>query len=173
MHTTVLKPLGMTSSTYKQPLPEAVKARATIEHDTEGRPFPGERLHFPGLAAGGLWTTPADLARFAIEVMRSYRGESNLVISQALTREMVKPQISMGPPSPLADSYGLGFDIAAKAEPLYILHTGGTWGSTCILWAYPGTGQGAVVMTNCAAANGMIRFEILLSIAMAYGWPLD
>jgi hypothetical protein len=52
------------------------------------------------------------------------------------------------------------------------MHTGGTWGSTCLLWAHPETGQGAVIMTNPAAAQGIIRFEIPLSIATEYGWPL-
>jgi hypothetical protein len=52
------------------------------------------------------------------------------------------------------------------------MHSGGTWGSTCILWMYPETGQGAVTMTNSADSEGAIRFEILLSIAAAYGWPL-
>jgi hypothetical protein len=38
---------------------------------------------------------------------------------------------------------------------------------------YPETGDGAVVMTNSAGAQGVIRFEILLGIAQVYGWPLD
>ncbi len=52
------------------------------------------------------------------------------------------------------------------------MHTGGTWGSTCLLWVHPETGQGAVIMTNSAGGEGAIRFEILLSIAAEYGWPL-
>jgi CubicO group peptidase (beta-lactamase class C family) len=71
MRQTVLDPLGMTSSTFEQPLPMDLRARATTEHDASGRPFEGKRHHFPVLAAGGLWTTPSDLARFAIEVMRA------------------------------------------------------------------------------------------------------
>jgi len=50
------------------------------------------------------------------------------------------------------------------------LHTGGTWGSTALLWAHPETGQGAVIMTN-SATGSIIRIEILLAIAIAYGWP--
>jgi hypothetical protein len=36
----------------------------------------------------------------------------------------------------------------------------------------PEGGQGAVIMTNSAGCEGAIRFEILLSIAAEYGWPL-
>jgi CubicO group peptidase (beta-lactamase class C family) len=52
-----------------------------------------------------------------------------------------------------------------------ILHTGATWGSTSLVWAHPETGQGVVIMTN-SATGSMIRFEILLGIALEYGWPL-
>jgi hypothetical protein len=40
------------------------------------------------------------------------------------------------------------------------------------LWAYPETGQGAIIMTNSATGN-LMRFEILLSIAREFGWPLE
>jgi CubicO group peptidase (beta-lactamase class C family) len=72
MAETLLEPLGMKSSTFHQPLPEALRGRATTEHDTAGRPFEGERGHFPLIAAGGLWTTPSDLARFVVEIMRAF-----------------------------------------------------------------------------------------------------
>jgi hypothetical protein len=85
--------------------------------------------------------------------------------------EMLTPQVEVYG-SFLADAYGLGFDLADEGEPFRFVHTGGTWGSTCILWMHPETGQGAVIMTNSASGDGAIRFEILLSIAAAYGWPL-
>jgi hypothetical protein len=40
-----------------------------------------------------------------------------------------------------------------------------------IVWAYPETGQGVVIMTN-SATGSLIRFEILLGIALERGWPL-
>ena len=39
-------------------------------------------------------------------------------------------------------------------------------------WLYPQTGKGAVVMINCASGS-LLRFEILLSIASAYGRPRE
>jgi hypothetical protein len=84
--------------------------------------------------------------------------------------EMLTPQIEV-PDSLLKDSYGLGVDLAAEGQEFRFMHTGGTWGSTCVLWAHPETGQGAVVMTNSASGGGAIRFEILASIAAEYGWP--
>jgi CubicO group peptidase (beta-lactamase class C family) len=171
MSEAVLEPLGMTSSTFEQPLPEDLRARATTEHDVNGQPFEGERLHLPLLAAGGLWTTPSDLARFAIEIMLACKGQSDKVLSQEIANEMLTPQIDT-PNQLLSDSYGLGFHLAGEGQDLLFQHTGGTWGSTSLLWVYPERGQGAVVMTNSSSGDGLIRFEILLSIAEAYGWPL-
>jgi CubicO group peptidase (beta-lactamase class C family) len=68
---------------------------------------------------------------------------------------------------------GLGFHLSGEGDGLSFWHTGGTWGSSCVLWAYPETGQGAVVMTNKADdGSGSILFEILFSIAREYGWPV-
>jgi len=171
MQEIVLGPVGMTSSTFKQPLPEELRDRATAEHYVNGQPFEGKRHHYPLLASGGLWTTPSDLARFAIEIVRARAGESDLLLSQAMASEMLTPQIEV-PESFLGDSYGLGFDLADEGREFRFVHTGGTWGSTCLLWVHPETGQGAVIMTNSASGEGAIRLEILLGIAAEYGWPL-
>jgi len=171
MSEVVLEPLAMTSSTFEQPLPEDLRARATTEHDVNGQPFEGERLHLPLLAAGGLWTTPSDLARFAIEIMLAYKGQSDKVLSQETANEMLTPQIDT-PNELLSDSSGLGFHLAGEGQGSLLQHTGATWGSTSLLWVYPERGQGAVMMTNSTSGDGIIRIEILLSIAEAYGWPL-
>ena len=168
---TVLGPVGMPSSTFEQPLPEELRDRATTEHYVNGQPFEGKRHHYPILAPAGLWTTPSDLARFAIEIMRARAGESDMLLSQEMAGEMLTPQIEV-PESFLSDSYGLGFDLAGEGQEFRFMHTGGTWGSTGMLWVHPETGQGAVIMTNSASGEGAIRFEILLSIAAEYGWPL-
>ncbi len=166
----LLDPLGMGSSTFVQPLPEPLRGRAATEHDAEGRPFPDKRHHFPTRAAGGLWTTAADLARFANQVMLAYSGWSGGAITPGTAREMLTAQIDI-PDHPIQDAAGLGFALSGEGEGFSVLQTGGTWGSTCLVWMMPRTGQGVVVMTNSAAGRGLIRFEILLSVAREYGWP--
>jgi CubicO group peptidase (beta-lactamase class C family) len=171
MMKTILEPLRMTSSTYEQPLPPDLRARAVTEHGHSGEAFAGNRLHIPLLAAAGLWTTPSDLAGFVIEVMDSYRGKSRQVLSRAMASEMFSKQIIVNQNS-LADAAGLGVQLSGEGKGLCIVQTGRTWGSTSILWAYPETGQGAIIMTNSANGN-LMRFEILLSIAREFGWPLE
>lgn len=43
------------------------------------------------MAAAGLWTTPTDLSKFAIEIALSKQGKSNRVLSEKMTREMLTP----------------------------------------------------------------------------------
>jgi CubicO group peptidase (beta-lactamase class C family) len=166
MSETVLEPLKLESSTFEIPLPADLRARAAWEHFADGTPFEKERLHF---SFGSLWSSPSDLARFGIEIMMAYNGRSQALLSQELAQEMLTAQIEVEG-NTLMNAYGFGFDLQTDKDELIAFHTGGTWGSTCILWLVPQTGQGAVVMTN--SANGaMIRYEILYSISKVYGWP--
>jgi CubicO group peptidase (beta-lactamase class C family) len=103
--------------------------------------------------------------------MLAYNGRSDKLLSRETAKEMLTPQIET-PNEPLTDSYGLGFDLARDGQNLRMMLPGGTWGSTSLVWAYPETGQGAVIMTNSSSAAGAIRLEILVSIASEYGWPL-
>jgi CubicO group peptidase (beta-lactamase class C family) len=66
MDALVLRPAGMTRSTYAQPLPAGRAGEAATGYFANGQPLPGGRYAYPELAPAGLWTTPSDLARFAI-----------------------------------------------------------------------------------------------------------
>jgi CubicO group peptidase (beta-lactamase class C family) len=63
MDSLVFRPLGMTRSSYAQPLPEARWCEAASGHHHDGTVMPGGwRIH-PELAAAGLWTTPSETWR--------------------------------------------------------------------------------------------------------------
>jgi CubicO group peptidase (beta-lactamase class C family) len=170
MQDTVLDRLGMASSSYHQPLPPELRARSASEHTLDGKPVPGGRANFPFHAAGSLWTTPGDLALFMVDLMKAYQGETGHLLSPQMAQQMLSPQIEI-PNSPLSDAYGLGVELKSTGQGAQVWHTGGTWGSCSVIWFYPQTGQGAVVMAN-SASGSLLRFEILLSIATAYGWPM-
>ena len=75
MQEAVLGPLGMKESTFEQPLP-AEKAKLTASgHYRDRSPVKGRWHIYPEMAAAGLWTTPSDLARFAIGVQEAARGQ--------------------------------------------------------------------------------------------------
>ena len=70
MREMVLGPIGMTRSTYEQPLPAARLAEAATPYRQDGTPVPGGPHTYPEMAPAGLWTTPSDLARYAMEVQK-------------------------------------------------------------------------------------------------------
>ena len=82
LHDTVLAPIGMTHSTYEQPLPAALRPTAATPYDGHDKPVPGGAHTYPEMAAAGLWTTPSDLGRLIIEDQRSLKGDANHVLSQ-------------------------------------------------------------------------------------------
>jgi hypothetical protein len=54
---------------------------AAKAHANSGE-FRGNSHVYPELAAAGLWTTPTDLARFAIAIQRSVRGDARTAQSR-------------------------------------------------------------------------------------------
>jgi hypothetical protein len=59
MQAWVLGPLGMTNSTFDQPLPGDFEDRAAAHHDANGKVIPHSSYQW--VAGGGLYTTPADM----------------------------------------------------------------------------------------------------------------
>jgi hypothetical protein len=130
----------------------------------------GGRANFPYHAAASLWTTPGDLAIFIIDLMKTYHGETGHLLSPQMAQQMLSPQIEVRD-NPLSNANGLGVMLKNARQGPCVLHSGDTWGSHCIIWFYPQLGKGAVVMAN-SASSFWLRFEILLGIAQAYGWPM-
>jgi CubicO group peptidase (beta-lactamase class C family) len=161
IHDTVLVPIGMTHSTYDQPLPAAMQPHAATPYDRKGEPIPGGAHTYPELAAAGLWTTPSDLARYLLELNNSLTGKANHVLSQQMTTQMLTPGLG---------SWGLGIQIGGAPGNPYFTHGGVNEGFESIMLLYEHSGDGAIVMTN-AAGGTRIAQEIVRAIADEYHWP--
>jgi CubicO group peptidase (beta-lactamase class C family) len=161
VHDTVLAPIGMVRSTYEQPLPVELRSSAATPYSADGAPIKGGFHTYPEMAAAGLWTTPTDLARFAIEIQRSLRGDANHVLSADMTKQMLVAG---------KGHYGLGLEIGGSSENPFFIHGGINEGFENVLVAYQQSGDGAVVMTN-AQGGQLLANEVLRGIASVYGWP--
>ncbi len=157
---TVLGPLGMTQSTYEQPLPPERLRAAAAGHDGQGRPIPGKRHTYPEMAAAGLWTTPSDLARFALGLERALEGKPGSVLSKEMAARMVTPRLG---------DYGLGLAVVKRDGASYFSHGGSNEGFRCLLIAHREKGYGAAVMTNSESGDEILP-EVMRSIAAAYRW---
>jgi len=160
MRETVLGPSGMTRSTYEQPLPKNRMGEAAMAYSGDGKPVGGGPHVYPEMAPAGLWTTPSDLARFAIELQKSLAGKPNTVLSAAMAREMLKPG---------KNHWGIGIGTGGSVEHPYFSHGGANEGFQCNLVAYD-TGDGAAIMTN-SDNGGRLASELLRTIAYEYKWP--
>lgn len=158
----VLKPAGMSHSTFAQPLPDELRANAATGHLADGREIAGGFHVFPEHAAAGLWSTPSDIANLLLLVGRAWRGESALFLTPETAREMLRRQTA-GP-------YGLGAAIAESEGTLIVMKRGQNVGYQAYLILLPGEGRGMVVMTN--SDNGSTLAEALIRrAAELYGWP--
>lgn len=157
----VLGPVGMKDSAFEQPLSEARDGNAARAHDEKGLAMDAKWHVYPELEAAGLWTTSVDLAKFAIEVQKSLRGDGNHVLSRATVREMLDP-VGVG-------DYAVGFGVDKIGEGWYFGHGGSNWGFRCNLLAHKVKGYGYAVMTN-GENGGIVMRELEDRIARAYGW---
>jgi CubicO group peptidase (beta-lactamase class C family) len=142
-------------------LPVELHSGAATPYSSDGTPVEGGFHTYPEMAAAGLWTTPTDLARFAIEIQGSLRGDSNHVLSAEMTRQMLVAG---------QGNYGLGLEIGGSPENPYFTHGGINEGFENRLFDYQRTGDGAVVMTNARGGQRLAN-AVMRSIASVYGWP--
>ena len=107
----VLNPIGMTNSSYEQPLPPGREKQAARAHNRMGA-----RMGDPWYVCIRSRPRPAcgprrPSARFAIEVQMALLWKSNRVLSQTTAQEMVTP-VGVGP-------FAVGFQIIKKARAAF------------------------------------------------------
>jgi CubicO group peptidase (beta-lactamase class C family) len=161
MHRLVLRPAGMSRSTFAQPLPKNRAGEAALAYRGDGKLVPGGYHSYPEMAAAGLWTTPSDLARWALAISGAYQGKAGSVLAPRGATAMLTP--GMG-------DWGLGLSVRGEGEWLEFWHNGANEGYRTNLLTYPRRGEGAVVMTN-GDNGGPLIGAVMLAVAKTLGWP--
>jgi CubicO group peptidase (beta-lactamase class C family) len=156
---TVLDKIGMNDSSYEQPLPASRAAMTASGTFIDGKPVHGKWHIYPEMAAAGLWTTPTDLAKFAIEIALSKQGKANHILSQKMTEQML---------TPVLDQAGLGFFVE-KDNAGQFGHGGADEGFQALLTMNYESGKGLVVMAD--SDNGIaLANAVLRRVVTEYGW---
>jgi len=138
---------------------QLIGGRAATGYRQNGSEVEGKIHVYPEMAAAGLWTTPSDLAKFAIELQLSLAGRSNKV----LTKQSVETMTSS-----FMEDVGLGFFIEKHGNALYFGHGGADEGFRAELLVSRDKGYGVAVMVN--SDNGQILQEVIRGVAREYGW---
>lgn len=161
MHDLVLRPLGMSRSTYEQPLPEALVHNAASGYLPDGSMNKGKWQVYPEISPDGLWTTAGDLARWMIDLQKTIATDSGKVLSRATALQMVEPFV---------EPHGaVGLMLNDTRGERYFDHGGWNEGFCGWIVGHVKNGKGAVVLIN--ANKPAFMGEVVRSIARAYDWP--
>lgn len=165
MKRTVLDPIGMKHSTFDAPLSLEWQAHAATAYGADGKSAVSpSKFVEPNLAAGGLWSTPTDLAKLLLEVQREYDGKSHKALHQQTIRMIVYPEKSFT----LTRRYGLGFEVGGSLENPYIRHEGSAYFQDDMVEYL--RGNGIVVMTS-DGGGGVLADEVIRSAGTVYDFP--
>lgn len=156
MQDKVLNSLGMTSSTFENPLPKNYHSIAATGYQSNGNEVEGKWPIYPEMAAAGLWTTPSQLIRYAQEIQHSYQTREDGLLKVATVGEMLTPGMENHGLGPVVNEHTFG-------------HGGADEGFRADLTAWKERPIAVVIMVN--SDNGSIMQEILLSIAKEYNLP--
>ncbi len=156
----VLRPLGMSNSSYEQPPTAARTQHAAQSHDRDGVMSGGWHI-YPEQAAAGLWTTPTDLAKFVLEIQQALRGPRGSVLQRSTARELITPSGS-GP-------FAVGLRIERRGEGWYFHHGGDTMGFRARLIGHVRKGYGVIIMANSETAADVVN-EVEARVAAEYRW---
>jgi CubicO group peptidase (beta-lactamase class C family) len=163
----VLDPLGMARTT---PLPQAPAAGGFAVHPWADVMRPETVQRTGRMApAGELWSTAADLARWAAFLAA---GDERVLAAATLER-MRRPAAPPEATDP-DGGYGLGVQLLRRGGRTLAGHTGSMPGFLAALWVSVEDGVGALALANCTSgpAVGAIAADLLAITADAEpGFP--
>ncbi|MET0391999.1 MAG: serine hydrolase [Chitinophagaceae bacterium] len=159
MEEQVLRPLGMTNSSYHQPPAAGQPNNLATGYKSNGDEVPGKYFVYPEKAAAGLWTTPADICKYMIEIQQAWQGRSAKVLNQ----EMVKLHVT-----PYKDDVAMGTYQQIGDGEAYFNHTASNEGFSGLFIGGLTNGKGVAIFVNSDDAS--IAFELVNTVALVYGW---
>ena len=128
----IFDPLGMTRSTFRQPLPLALADDLAVGYAYRKGDYQPHQEWMQGSPAGALSSTAADMARFMIAHLQDGRYEEARILQESTAQEMHRLQFSK---HPKADGWTYGFMETVVNGERIIWHSGviGTFRSALVL----------------------------------------
>ena len=157
----ILEPLTMSQSGFFMTAPEKMGGDFASGHDSDGAEYPGRFIVYPEAAPAGLWSTPTDLAKLAIEVQKELAGTSSRILRPETAREMLTRQIG---------NWAIGWEFFNAEEPAPSFYASGSnRGYKSILYVRRDGSEGVAIMTNSDNGGGLFG-EILAGMAIIHDW---
>jgi CubicO group peptidase (beta-lactamase class C family) len=145
VHKRILGPLGLEETTWG---PAEPAARGYLTHPFADSVFdePAETDKGGTMAAGGLWSTTGDLARWGAFL---HEPDPKVLAPETLA-EMRRLRV-MAEPQRWTRGWGLGLILNRIGERVFVGHEGGAMGAVSALMVEQESGVGAVVLANTTA----------------------
>ena len=164
--------LEMNNSTFEQPIPAKFAKQSSWAYSTASW-FKGMPYVYPQQAAAGLYTTPTDLAKFFIDVQKSYLGKGK-ILKQATTKQMLTSQQNVSDGS-YKEQIGIGPFLIQRTDNkdpngVYFEFTGVNAGFLAYGIASVTNGNGVIIMLNSGDDVNGLGKEIRRAVAKTYNW---
>lgn len=165
--------LGMKNSTFEQPLPAKFEKQASWAYSNASW-FKGMPYVYPQQAAAGLYTTPTDLAKFFIDVQKSYLGKGQ-ILGEGITKSMLTPQMDVSSGT-YKEQIGIGPFLIQRSDNkddpngIYFEFTGVNAGFLAYGIGSMTGGNGVIIMLNSGDDVNGLGKEIRRAVAKVYGW---
>ncbi|WP_308199545.1 serine hydrolase domain-containing protein [Chitinophaga sedimenti] len=159
MEEQVLRPMGMTNSSFNQPPAASQRKNLATGYKSNGDEVPGKYFVYPEKAAAGLWTTPTDICKYILEIQQAYQGKSSKVLNQ----EMAKLHVT-----PYKNDVAMGTYLQVRNGEAYFVHSASNEGFTGYFLGGLTNGKGVALFAN--SGDGYVLLELLNSIAQVYNW---
>lgn len=156
----VLSQVDMQDSSFIQPMPGNLMKRKATGYSKELKAYTYKL--FPFQAAGGIWTTPKDLAKFMMALMNDYHKESNTLVSKKIADQIF---------SKTPNRLGFTKQYSEQGNDLIFEHWGSNEGFTSYMVGSLDDNQGLVIMTNSDNGFGLMA-AISRAVAQEYNWDL-
>jgi CubicO group peptidase (beta-lactamase class C family) len=161
----VLKPLGLTRTSVCKQAP-AVQGYFVDPYADSVHEEPVDVDIGSTAPAGALWSTPADLARWA-----AFFSEPSPDVLSADTVEEMQTFQTMVDLEEWKLGFGLGLQLFRDGERIFAGHGGAMPGFLAMVVASRKEGTGAVLLTNSGAAQGVSDLAVKLAVKAAEAFP--
>ena len=154
----VLDPLGMTSSTFENPLPSQFLNKAASAYTDDGEKVEGKYKVPTDLAAAGLWSTPSDLLKYITQIQNTLQREKDEFITFEMVNQMRLNERNTEHLGMIAEEYTFG-------------HPGGCTGFNAIVLAWKKQPYAIAILVN--GDSPVLRREIAYTFSQVFELPSD
>lgn len=157
----VFVPSKMKNSSFEQPIPKRLMATKAVGYSKNLQPQPYNIITFK--SAGGIWTTPDDLAKFTYTLLNDHHKGTSKLISQNMTNQVFNRGGNL---------QKLGFTLLNwknGVDDIAFRHTGQNYGFTSVIFGSVNKEQAVIIMSN--SVNTQQLFDhIIRAAAEEYNW---